>query len=343
MKKIVIAFLFLFQISSIVIAQPQQTAQELHETARTFMRQGDYDNALLVIKRAAEKDPDNLEILKDLTFLYFLKRDYANAMQVGKPLIERADADVQTFQILGMTYKAIAEYKECRKLYKKALLKFPESGVIYNEYGELLALDNELNNAIIQWEKGIEVDANYSSNYYNAVKYYATNPQPDLFWIAIHGENFVNLESYTARTKEVKKIILEAYKKMYVFTDLKNNLKGKNISAFETEVLNTMNNSMDVASDGINADNILALKTRFVLDWFEKGNGEKYPFRLFEHYRHMLKEGIFHAYIQWLYGAAANTDAYDLWLKTNEQQAEAFKKFQTARVYKIPQGQYYKK
>jgi len=120
MKKIVIAFLFLFQISSIVIAQPQQTAQELHETARTFMRQGDYDNALLVIKRAAEKDPDNLEILKDLTFLYFLKRDYANAMQVGKPLIERADADVQTFQILGMTYKAIAEYKECRKLYKKA-------------------------------------------------------------------------------------------------------------------------------------------------------------------------------------------------------------------------------
>jgi hypothetical protein len=30
---------------------------------------------------------------------------------------------VQTFQILGLTYKAIAEYKECKKLYKKALAK----------------------------------------------------------------------------------------------------------------------------------------------------------------------------------------------------------------------------
>jgi hypothetical protein len=84
-------------------------------------------------------------------------------------------------------------------------------------------MDNDLKNAIVQWEKGIEVDANYSSNYYNAVKYYAQNQQPDLFWIAIHGENFVNLESYTARTKEIKKIILEAYKKMYANSDLLNN------------------------------------------------------------------------------------------------------------------------
>jgi Tfp pilus assembly protein PilF len=339
MKKIILVVLLFVQFTTIV-AQPNQTANELHETAKTFMRQGDYDNALLVIKRAAEKDPNNLEILKDLAFLYFLKRDYANAMQVGKLIIDRPDADVQTFQILGLTYKAIAEYKECKKLYKKALAKFPESGVIYNEYGELLAMDNDLKNAIVQWEKGIEVDANYSSNYYNAVKYYAQNQHPDLFWIAIHGENFVNLESYTARTKEIKKIILEAYKKMYANSNLLNN-SSKNSSSFETEVLSTFNNSKDIADNGINPDNLLAIKARFVLDWFE-GKQKKYPFRLFDHYQHMLKEGIFEAYNQWLYGSVANPDAYELWIKNNDKQAEAFKKFQTARVYKIPSGQYYK-
>ncbi len=338
MKKIILVVLLFVQFTTIV-AQPNQTANELHETAKTFMRQGDYDNALLVIKRAAEKDPNNLEILKDLAFLYFLKRDYANAMQVGKLIIDRPDADVQTFQILGLTYKAIAEYKECKKLYKKALAKFPESGVIYNEYGELLAMDNDLKNAIVQWEKGIEVDANYSSNYYNAVKYYAQNQHPDLFWIAIHGENFVNLESYTARTKEIKKIILEAYKKMYANSNLLNN-SSKNSSSFETEVLSTFNNSKDIADNGINPDNLLAIKARFVLDWFE-GKQKKYPFRLFDHYQHMLKEGIFEAYNQWLYGSVANPDAYELWIKNNDKQAEAFKKFQTARVYKIPSGQYY--
>jgi hypothetical protein len=29
----------------------------------------------------------------------------------------------------------------------------------------------------------------------------------------------------------------------------------------------------------------------------------------------MLKEGIFDAYNQWLYGSVANPDAYDLWIK----------------------------
>ncbi|HNJ57856.1 MAG TPA: tetratricopeptide repeat protein [Chitinophagaceae bacterium] len=341
MKKIVLAVLLIFQIATVVVAQPNQTAKELHETARTFMRQGDYDNALLVIKRAAEQDPDNLEILKDLAFLYFLKRDYANAMQIGKVIIDRPDADVQSFQILGLTYKAIAEYKECKKLYKKALAKFPESGVIYNEYGELLAMDNDLNNAIVQWEKGIEVDANYSSNYYNAVKYYAQNPNPELLWIALHGENFVNLESYTARTKEIKKIILEAYKKMYAYSNLLENTPKKT-SGFETDVLSILNNSKDIANNGINAESLMAIKARFVLDWF-KGKQQKFPFRLFDHYQHMLKEGIFDAYNQWLYGSVANADAYELWIKNNDKQAEAFKKFQNARVYKIPQGQYYKK
>jgi Tfp pilus assembly protein PilF len=341
MKKNIVFLLLALSVHITNVAQPQQTAKELHETAKIFMRQGDYDNAILVIKRALEKEPDNLDMLKDVSFIYFLKRDYEKAIETGKPLIDRADADVPTFQILGFTYKAIAEYKECRKLYKKALAKFPNSGVIYNEYGELLAMDKELNNAIVQWEKGIEVDANYSSNYYNAVKYYAQTQNADLFWIALHGENFVNLESYTARTTEIKKIVLEAYKKLYTSRDLNTFIKNKNVSAFEKEVLATLNKSTSIAGDGINAENLMVIKARFILDWFE-GLQTKYPYRLFDHYQQMLKEGIFDAYNQWLFAAVSNPAEYDLWLKNHDKEADAFKKFQTARIYKIPAGQYYK-
>ena len=341
MKKYFLLFILYLCIAATTFAQPEQSAKELYETAKTFMRQGDYDNALLVINRALEKEPNNLDMLKDLEFIYFLKRDYAKAMEVGKPLVERADADVQSFQILGLTYKAIADYKECRKLYKKALVKFPNSGVIYNDFGELLAMDKELNNAIFQWEKGIEVDANYSSNYFNAVKFYSQNPKPDLFWIAMHGEVFVNLESYTPRTAEVKRILLEAYKKLYATSDLNNSANTINPSSFTKDVIATLNKSISIASDGINSDNLMAIKTRFVLDWFQ-ANDAKYPFRLFQHYQHMLKEGIFDAYNQWLFGQAGNADAYGLWIKTHDKEADAFKKFQTARIFKIPSGQYYK-
>lgn len=338
MKKL---FSLLLLVSCLSFSATAQTAKELYETAKTYLRTGDYDNALVVIKRAIALEPNNYEMLKDECFLYFLKRDFAMATQTGKVLIEREDADEQAFQILGMTYKAMAEYKECKKLYKKALNKFPNSGVIYNEAGELLSMDNDEENAIIMWENGMAKDPNYSSNYYNSVMYYAKEKNPDLFWIIFFGETFVNLESYTARTTEVKKLLLEAYKKLYVNTNLLATYNNKKISDFERDALTVMNKSIGVANDGITPENLMAIKTRFVLDWQEK-YATKYPCRLYEHYQHMLKEGIFDAYNQWLCGSVANTYAYEVWLKEHEKEAEAFKKFQTARVYKIPAGQYYK-
>ena len=52
-----------------------QTASELQETARSFMQQGDYANAILVLNRATALEPNNMEIHKDLALeLLFSKR-----------------------------------------------------------------------------------------------------------------------------------------------------------------------------------------------------------------------------------------------------------------------------
>src|SRR6267154_1967836 len=78
-----------------------QTAAELHETARTFMRQGDFTNAILVLNRAAKLDPKDIEILKDLGLNYYFSKDYPKALEVYKPLLDRPDADDQCFQVAG--------------------------------------------------------------------------------------------------------------------------------------------------------------------------------------------------------------------------------------------------
>ena len=65
------------------------------------------------------------------------------------------------------------------------------------------------------WEKGIEIDPNYSGNYYNAAQYYFFTQ--DKVWGLVYGEIFVNLESYSKRTAEMKDLLLEGYKKL--FTD----------------------------------------------------------------------------------------------------------------------------
>ena len=102
----------------------------VQETAKNYIRQGDYSNAVLVLNRGLQTNTDNLDLQKDLAFAYYLNRDYAHGIEVAKKFPERSDADVQSFQILGMLYKSIEEVKECEKMYKAALKKFPNSGTL---------------------------------------------------------------------------------------------------------------------------------------------------------------------------------------------------------------------
>lgn len=337
MKKL---FVFSFLIFSFYTSfAQQQNAQQLYATAKDFMRQGDYDNTILVLNNALKLQPNDLEMLKDLAFVNYLKRDFSRSIELSKLLIEREDADEQTFQVLGLAYKAIAEYKECNKLYKRGLKKFPQSGVLYNELGELLAITKNLNEAIIEWENGIEFSPNYSSNYYNATNFYAGNE--NIFRVLIYGEIFINLESYSTRTAQVKALLLEAYKKLFSnnFTNLKNDKKN---SAFAKLFFLTIEKSKNIAAEGITPENLNAIRTRFLLDWQHEKNQNTFPFRLFDHQQYLLNQGLFEAYNQWIFGAAASPSAYQTWIQNHDKQSAYFKQFQQSRVFKISSGQYYR-
>ncbi|MFO0415292.1 MAG: tetratricopeptide repeat protein, partial [Bacteroidota bacterium] len=108
-----------------------QDISQLQETARQFMRSGDWNNAVLVLNKALAIDPQNIQVQKDLALTYYYQRDYIKSKEIIQPLLEREDADVQVFQISGNLHKALQEVKECEKLYKKGLKKYPNSGPLY--------------------------------------------------------------------------------------------------------------------------------------------------------------------------------------------------------------------
>ncbi len=160
----------------------------------------------------------------------------------------------------------------------------------------------------------------------------------DKVWGLLYGEIFVNLESYSKRTPEIKTLLLEGYKKL--FTDV-NILKDQNNkSDFTKAVLEVMNDNAKTISNGITPDALSALRTRFILEWYEK-YPTKFAFRLFEHHRQLAKEGMFDAYNQWIFGAADNLSAFQLWATNHAEEYTKFTNFQKNRVFKIPKGQYY--
>jgi Tfp pilus assembly protein PilF len=332
MKKFLLAILIILS-GSFCIAQQ---ADSLQRIAKQFMRNGDYANAAIVLNNALKKDPDNLELLKNLTFTYYLQRNYSNAVESGRKLISRSDADEQCYQILGMAYKAIDEKKEADKMYKQGIKKFPSSGELYNEYGEMLWVQRDPE-AIRFWEKGIEVDPGYSSNYYNASKYYYFTY--DKVWTLIYGEIFINLESYSKRTPEIKLLLVDAYKKL--FTDLKLSKSQSNKNLFAAAYLTVMNDQSQSINLGITPESLGILRSKFVLEWFEK-YGDKYPFRLFEYQRQLLKEGMFEAYNQWAFGASMGLASFQNWTTQHGDDYNRFISFQKGRLFKVPPGQNYR-
>lgn len=328
MKKI---FLSLFAVSLSVFVFAQDSPLE---TARTFMRSGDFDNAILVLNNALKQDANNLELKKNVVLAYTYKRDFAKALELAKPLIEENDADEQTFQVAGNVYRALALYKDGEKMYKKGLKKFPNSGPLYSEYGEML-WDNKDYSAINQWEKGIEVAPSYAGNYYNAASYYYFTK--DKIWTLIYGEIFVNMESLTERSTEMKKMLLDTYKQK-LFTDVDS--KDKKKSDFEKAVAETYDKQSSLTAKGITLETLNMIRTRFILDWYAN-YAKKFPFKLFDYQQQLIREGMFEAYDQWLFGPVNNLAAFDQWTKANSETYTKFTAFQKGRIFKMPQGQHY--
>jgi len=332
-KSFLFFVLFVFSFASFA----QDDPKTMHQTARRFMATGDWDNAILVLNRLLVTDKNNLDYNKDIIQCYYYKKEFDKAVEGVKSIINRDDADVMTFQLAGNVYKAIEDPKECEKVYKAGLKKFPKSGPIYSEYGELLWAKKDYS-AIDLWEKGIEIDPAFSGNYYNAALYYFYTK--DKVWSLIYGEIFVNMESLSPRGAAMKQTLLQAYKeKLFADPDI---MKGeeKNKSEFAKAFLQGIGKQSSLTSKGITAETLTMIRSRFILDWYAT-NATKYPFRLFDYQRQLLQEGMFEAYNQWLFGSVENLAAYDSWTKSHAEQYEAFANFQKNRVFRMPAGQYY--
>lgn len=335
MKKL----LFTLSISFVSLAAMAQEpdAAQLQETAKQFMRGGDWTNAVLVLNKALAKDPGSVSIQKDLALTYYYQRDFAKAKETIKPLVEREDADIQVYQIAGNIYKALQEAKDAEKMFKKALKKYPNSGALYAEYGELLWMMNENTACVEQWELGIKNDPAYAGNYYYASRYYSFTV--DKVWALLYGEIFVNMESYSSKTAEIKNMLLDGYKKFFVNDPKAKPAKTKN--EFTEAFTAVMNQNSAVINSGITTESLTMLRTRFLLDW-NKQYAAKFPYRLFDHQKQLLQEGMFDAYNQWIFEAAGDLAKYQSWTKLNADQYNEFTRFQKSKLFKVPAGQYYR-
>ena len=334
MKKLIVFFVLAF---GAYMVHAQADVMDAHYQAMTEAQSGNMDKAISIIKNAEANNPNSLVLLKDDVLLNTTNKQYNSAIAAGKQLIALPDADDQSYQALGAAYAGAGQNTEAVKVYREGIQRFPASGVLYAEYGDVLSNMGNTSEAAKIWELGIQADPTISGNYYSLSKYYAAHQNP--LWSVLYGEIFINIETFSTRTHEIKDAVFQQYRALFAADNVLQNYMD-NGQPFEKAVAATLFQFKDMVSEGVTPESLDALRGQFLVNWFSGDNAKNFPYKLFDRQLQLSKIGIFSAYNQWLF-SSYNQNLFTSWAQLHNGEINEFSKFQRSSIFNVPKGQYY--
>jgi tetratricopeptide (TPR) repeat protein len=330
--------------SAQIIKWPSPEVEALYKSAQASLASGAFRQAIASYQQAIALAPGQMVLYRDLANAFLLSGSYERAASTITPLIEKGSADPQSYAIASAVQSALKEDKKARKLLESGLERYPNSGFLQHERGKYYEEKGEMDNALRAWLEGIEADPGYHINYYDAARAYMQTNKP--IWAILYAETFINIERYTPRSGETRKLLLNAYKRLFATPDATNVPRfGKSASdnspkSFEEAVTQSLLRLSPVLTDGISTENLTMLRTRFTMDWMAN-YAAKYSFTLFQNWDDLLRAGHFDAYNQWVFGRAENGAQYDAWSKFHPEAIPGYEKYYTLHSLRPTAGDAY--
>jgi len=317
-QKLYPQFLLLF-LTSYVNAQenwPTPEVEQMYHHAQQYMARGDINDAVITYKQALILAPDKIVLYKELGNALYLSRQFESAEETLAPVCAKPVADATCFQLLAASQAAQKNEKKATSTLQKGLERFPASGLLYHELGNVFSQENKPESALNAWLDGIAKDSEYAPNYYRAALSYLNTGK--VLWGLLYGEMYLDMPHDTASDDSIKIKLFAGYKKMFdgfaadQTPQYGNAKREKPAKDFEEAVLRVYSGLTPVVSDGISTENLTMVRTRFLMDWFSSYSA-KYPFSLFSYQDTLVKYGRFDIWNEWIFGKAESIPEYDAW------------------------------
>lgn len=323
---------------------PTPEVEQLYKQARGFHSSGNLKQAIVLYQQAIQIAPEVMLLHRELGQAYYMAGAYDEAMATLEPIIKSGEADDMSYQVTAACLVAKGDPKKAKSTLQKGIDNHKHSGILYHDLGMRYLEEREPVYALQTWLDGIENAPGYHLNYYEAARTYMGSNK--LVWAILYGEMFVNMEQHTPRANETRTMLLDAYRKLYTNMasgELPKYGKSRNNSgpvSFEEAVYTTFIRLSPVVSDGISTENLIMLRTRFLMDWRQQ-YGASYPFSLFARQEQMLREGYFDAYNQWLFGRAESQQLFDAWNTFHTQAMPNLQTWLQQHAYQPVAGDFY--
>ena len=354
MKKILL-LLVLSVISVSSLAQVfSEEENERIDLALTYSDSGREDEAIAIYDELIKKHPDVSGLKFEKAYCYYQKQDYKNAYKTLKPTLSAPDANPQYFAVAGNAQDLMGKPEDALKTYQAGLEKFPDSGYLHLETGNVLIGLGYTAQGVGYYEHGIEVDPGFASNYYRAAQYlFSDYPIKSIIYAETHNLIY---DPNGPRWPEVSKLLYDAYNENIHFEadtvrttfsrdrtitiDKKDVESGASPTSLleqmsriarELSFSDAMNESVDAealkaAGGQLTLAELTAIRRRF-LEHFEAKEQDRYP--VFAVQRKVLDAGHWEAYNMFML-REGRPEEFKAWLQDHESDLIAYFEFMGA-------------
>ena len=354
MKKILL-LLVLSVISVSSLAQVfSEEENERIDLALSYSDNGREDEAIAIYDELIKKHPDVSGLKFEKAYCYYQKQDYKNAYKTLKPTLSAPDANPQYFAVAGNAQDMMGKPKDALKTYQAGLEKFPDSGYLHLETGNVLIGLGYTAQGVGYYEHGIEVDPGFASNYYRAAQYlFSDYPIKSIIYAETHNLIY---DPNGPRWPEVSKLLYDAYNENIHFEadtvrttfsrdrtitiDKKDVESGASPTSLleqmsriarELSFSDAMNESVDAealkaAGGQLTLAELTAIRRRF-LEHFEAKEQDRYP--VFAVQRKVLDAGHWEAYNMFML-REGRPEEFKAWLQDHESDLIAYFEFMDA-------------
>ncbi len=346
--QILLAFFFALSCSNFAFGQSSTDIDMAHELAAEaieLMDNGEFESSITKLEAAKVLDPSNYVYDYEIAFAYNLQERFPEAIEILEKLIKQHENfNDQCFQNLGNYYDLNGQPDKAMEAYERGIQKFPNSGRIYLEMGVVTAhRKKNFGEALAYWEKGIEVDPFYPSNYFHATTVLSASDQK--MWAILYGEAFLLLEPSGERHKAVSKRLFDLYNSCVKIEKSKK-------KDFSVEFCTATTMELDAPSDGklplclnyeliatvglaiaidkkikkakeLDFDAIVFTRTTFLSLWLDKELDKEFPLAVFDFEKQVKDAGHLDAYQRWLV-MHGDINAFEAYLKANEVAFRSF-------------------
>ena len=312
---------------------------------------GRLDESVKLLKEAQKLDPKRIDYPYELALVQYMRKDYKGAIKILEKNVGHKDVIGRVFQLLGNSYSMQGNSAKAFEIYDKGLKKFPKSGMLYLEKGNVHWGKQEYDKALSYYEKGIEIDPKFPSNYYRAARIFCNSTEE--VWGMIYGEIFMNLERNSIRTAEISKLLYDTYKSEIKFTsdtsfsvsfsknatinisDLADPSKMRlpfGVGVYEPTLMFSI-----LGEKAINMGTLNNIRCAFIDNYFNNGHDKTYPNILFNYQKRVKEAGHIEAYNHWIL-MKGNEDEFSKWHSENEDKWENFVNWFTENGLKVDEN-----